>query len=116
MEAIPADVLAWSMAGHARHRQPGPSGRPYRHRSGQQRVGVFELGVIVAGDCPVLITEHAACSSDRAQANPTNPGDSLLPDVRLDNDWLSGRQTKTGWLRTHDDVRQAIVDTVFPGI
>ncbi|COY47112.1 [NAD]-dependent malate oxidoreductase [Mycobacterium tuberculosis] len=80
------------------------------------------LGVIVAG--ARLITRrmlHAAAKAIAHQANPTNPGDSLLPDVQnlraisttvAEAVYRAAVQDGVA-SRTHDDVRQAIVDTMW---
>src|ERR1700741_4939518 len=90
MEAMPADVLEWSN-GKALITTGAPVA-PVEYNGVTYTIGqannvlVFPglgLGMIVAG--AGLLTQgmlHAAARSVAREANPTNPGDSLLPDVQ----------------------------------
>ncbi|HWT50442.1 MAG TPA: oxaloacetate-decarboxylating malate dehydrogenase, partial [Mycobacterium sp.] len=129
MEAMPADVLEWS-SGRALITTGSPvapveyNGTTYT--TGQaNNVLVFPgigLGIIVAR--ARLVTQgmlHAAAKAVAQQANPTNPGDSLLPDVQN----LRAVSTAVAEAvyhaavedgvatKTHDDVRQAVLDTMW---
>lgn len=129
MEAIPADVLAWSN-GRALLATDSPVA-PVEFDETTYVIGQANnvlafpgigLGVIVAG--ARLITRrmlHAAAKAIAHQANPTNPGDSLLPDVQnlraisttvAEAVYRAAVQDGVA-SRTHDDVRQAIVDTMW---
>lgn len=129
MEAIPADVLAWSN-GRALLATGSPVA-PVEFDETTYVIGQANnvlafpgigLGVIVAG--ARLITRrmlHAAAKAIAHQANPTNPGDSLLPDVQnlraisttvAEAVYRAAVQDGVA-SRTHDDVRQAIVDTMW---
>jgi malate dehydrogenase (oxaloacetate-decarboxylating) len=90
MEAMPADVLQWS-DGRALITTGSPVA-PVEYNEATYTIGqannvlVFPgigLGIIVAQ--ARLVTQgmlHAAAKAVAQQANPTNPGDSLLPDVQ----------------------------------
>ena len=64
---------------------------------------------------------HAAAKAVARQANPTNPGDSLLPDVR-NLRAISAAVAEAVYhaavedgvaTRTHDDVTQVVLDTMW---
>jgi malate dehydrogenase (oxaloacetate-decarboxylating) len=129
MEAVPSDVLEWS-AGRALLTTGSPvapvelGGTTYTIGQANNAL-VFPgigLGIIVAG--ARLLTKAMLQSAAKAvvqQASPTNPGDSLLPDMQ------SLRTISTAVAeavyhaavagevatRTHDNVRQAILDTIW---
>ena len=129
MEAMPADVLEWS-SGRALITTGSPvapveyNGTTYT--TGQaNNVLVFPgigLGIIVAR--ARLVTQgmlHAAAKAVAQQANPTNPGDSLLPDVQnlravstavAEAVYHAGVEDGVA-TKTHDDVRQAVLDTMW---
>ncbi|OBG37851.1 NAD-dependent malic enzyme [Mycobacterium sp. E3198] len=129
MEAKPADVLRWS-GGKALITTGTPvapvecDGTTYT--IGQaNNVLVFPgigLGIIVAR--ARLVTPGMLQAAARAivrQANPSGPGDSLLPDVRNLRD-ISGAVAEAVYhaavedgvaTRTHPDVRQAVLDTMW---
>ncbi len=79
------------------------------------------LGVIVTG-ARLITRAHAACSAKAIahQANPTNPGDFALCRMSVTvlgngrRSCYQARQDRGG--RTHDDIRQAMIDTMAPGI
>jgi len=129
MEAMPADVLAWSN-GRALVTTGTPvapveyDGITYTVGQGN-KVLVFPglgLGIIVAG--ARLLTQgmlHAAAKAVAQQASPTNPGDSLLPDVQ-DLCTVSTAVAEAVYhpavedgvaSKTHDDVAQAVLDTMW---
>ncbi|MBV8786407.1 MAG: NAD-dependent malic enzyme [Mycobacterium sp.] len=129
MEAMPADVLKWS-GGKALITTGSPvppldyDGTTYT--IGQaNNVLVFPgigLGIIVAR--ARLMTKHmlqAAAKAVVLQASPKEPGDSLLPDVQNLRDistavaeavYHAAVEDKVA-TRTHDDVRQAVLDTMW---
>lgn len=129
MEAMPGDVLDWS-AGRALLTTGSPvaaldyGGTTYT--IGQaNNVLVFPgigLGTIVAG--ARLITMAMLQAAARAvvhQASPKDPGDSLLPDVQslraistavAEAVYHAAADDKVN-TRTHDDVRQAILDIMW---
>ncbi|WP_204806956.1 NAD-dependent malic enzyme [Mycobacterium riyadhense] len=129
MEAMPADVLSWS-DGKALLATGSPAApveyNGTTYTTGQaNNVLVFPgigLGVIVAG--ARLLTQgmlHAAAKAIAHQANPVCTGDSLLPDVQ-DLRAISSTVAEAVYhaavadgvaTRTHDDVRQAILDTMW---
>jgi malate dehydrogenase (oxaloacetate-decarboxylating) len=129
MEAMPADVLQWSNG-----RALVATGTPVAavefngvsYTIGQaNNVLVFPglgMGIIVAGARRLTRAMlHAAAKAIAGQANPTNPGDSLLPDVQN----LCAISTAVAEAvyhaavddgvatRTHDDVRQVVLDTMW---
>ncbi|WP_341329514.1 NAD-dependent malic enzyme [Mycobacterium shinjukuense] len=129
MEAMPADILAWSN-GKALIATGSPVA-PVDHGGASYTIGqannvlVFPgigLGVIVAG--ARLLTQgmlQAAAKSIARQANPAMPGDSLLPDVQ-DLCAVSTSVAEAVYraavadgvaTKTHDDVGQAIRDTIW---
>jgi malate dehydrogenase (oxaloacetate-decarboxylating) len=127
MEAMPADVLEWSN-GKALVTSGTPVA-PVEYNDVIYTVGqannvlVFPglgLGTIVAG--ARLLTPgmlHAAAKAIARQSSPTNPGDSLLPEVQN----LGAISTAVAEAvyhaaveegvatKTHDNVAQAVVDT-----
>lgn len=129
MEAMPADVLAWSNG-----RALVATGTPVApteyngvtHTIGQaNNVLVFPglgLGIIVAGARRLTRAMlHAAAKAIAGQANPTNPGDSLLPDVQ-NLCAVSSAVAEAVYraavadgvaTRTHDDPRQVALDTMW---
>jgi malate dehydrogenase (oxaloacetate-decarboxylating) len=129
MEAIPTDVLAWSK-GKALITTGSPAAAVeydgVTYTIGQSNnVLVFPglgLGIIVAG--ARLLTQgmlQAAAKALVQQATPTNPGDSLLPDVQnlrtisiavAEAVYHSAVADEVA-TRTQDDVRQAILDTMW---
>jgi malate dehydrogenase (oxaloacetate-decarboxylating) len=129
MEAMPADVLEWSK-GRALVTTGTPVA-PVEYNGIAYTIGqannvlVFPglgLGIIVAG--ARLLTQgmlHAAAKAVAQQANPTNPGDSLLPDVR-DLCGVSKAVAEAVYhaaaadgvaTKTHHDVGQAVRDTMW---
>jgi malate dehydrogenase (oxaloacetate-decarboxylating) len=129
MEAMPADVLQWSN-GRALVATGTPVA-PVEYNGVAYTIGqannvlVFPglgLGIIVAGARRLTRAMlHAAAKAIAGQASPTNPGDSLLPDVQnlcaissavaeavYDAAVDGGVAT-----RTHDDVRQVVLDTMW---
>ncbi|BBX97103.1 NAD-dependent malic enzyme [Mycobacterium lacus] len=129
MEAMPADVLGWSN-GKALLATGSPVA-PVEYGETTYTIGqannvlVFPgigLSVIVARAkqlTPNML--HAAANAIARQANPTNPGDSLLPDVK-DLRSISMAVAEAVYhaavddevaTRTHDNVRQAILDTMW---
>jgi malate dehydrogenase (oxaloacetate-decarboxylating) len=129
MEAMPADVLAWS-DGKALITTGSPVA-PVEYNGITYTIGqannvlVFPgigLGIIVAR--ARLVTQgmlHAAAKAVAQQANPTNPGDSLLPDVQnlcavstAVAEAVCHAAVEDGVAtKTHDDVRQAVLDTMW---
>jgi malate dehydrogenase (oxaloacetate-decarboxylating) len=129
MEAMPADVLEWSN-GRALITTGTPVA-PVEYHGVTYTIGqannvlVFPglgLGMIVAG--AGLLTQgmlHAAARSVAREANPTNPGDSLLPDVQnlratsaTVAEAVYHAAVEDGVAaKTHDDVTQAILDTMW---
>jgi len=132
MEAMPGDLLAWS-DGKALVTTGTPAA-PIEHNGVTCTIGqannvlVFPglgLGIIVAG--ARLVTEgmlQAAAKALVQQAAPSNPGDSLLPDVRnlrvistaiaeavYHAAVADGVATRTRG--DVQDVRQAILDTMW---
>jgi malate dehydrogenase (oxaloacetate-decarboxylating) len=129
MEAMPADVLEWS-DGRALITTGSPVA-PVEYNGITYTIGqannvlVFPgigLGIIVAR--ARLVTQgmlHAAAKAVAQQANPKNPGDSLLPDVQ--NLWAVSTAVAEAVYhaavedgvatKTHDDVRQAVLDTMW---
>jgi malate dehydrogenase (oxaloacetate-decarboxylating) len=129
MEAMPADVLDWSN-GRALITTGSPVA-PVEYDGTTYTIGqannvlVFPgigLGIIVAR--ARLVTQgmlHAAAKAVAQQANPTNPGDSLLPDVQN----LCAVSTAVAEAvyhaavedgvatKTHADVGQAVLDTMW---
>lgn len=129
MEAMPADVLRWS-AGRALITTGSPVA-PVEYDGTTYTIGqannalVFPgigLGIIVAR--ARLLTPGMLQAAARAvvrQANPTKAGDSLLPDVRNLRD-ISAAVAEQVYhaavddgvaTRTHPDVRQAVLDTMW---
>ena len=129
MEAMPADVLEWSK-GRALVTTGTPVA-PVEYNGIAYTIGqannvlVFPglgLGIIVAG--ARLLTQgmlHAAAKAVAQQANPKNPGDSLLPDVR-DLCGVSKAVAEAVYhaavadgaaTKTHHDVGQAVRDTMW---
>jgi malate dehydrogenase (oxaloacetate-decarboxylating) len=129
MEAMPADVLQWSN-GRALVATGTPVA-PVEYNGVAYTIGqannvlVFPglgLGIIVAGARRLTRAMlHAAAKAIAGQAKPTNPGDSLLPDVQnlcaissavaeavYDAAVDGGVAT-----RTHNDVRQVVLDTMW---
>ncbi|MCV7200312.1 NAD-dependent malic enzyme [Mycobacterium angelicum] len=129
MEAMPSDVLAWSK-GRALITTGSPAA-PVDYNDTTYTIGqannvlVFPgigLGVIVAG--ARLLTQgilQAAAKAIALLANPTQTGDSLLPDVQdlravskaVAEAVYRAAVTDGVATRTHDDVEQAIVDTMW---
>ena len=129
MEAMPADVLTWSNG-----KALIATGTPVAavaydgitYTIGQaNNVLVFPgfgLGIIVARArtvTPGML--QAAASAIVHQANPTNPGDSLLPDVQNLPD-ISAAVAEAVYraavedgvaTKTHGDVRQAVRDAMW---
>ncbi|MEZ0350539.1 NAD-dependent malic enzyme [Mycobacterium sp. pR1184] len=129
MEAMPADVLAWSNG-----RALVATGTPVApteyngltYTIGQaNNVLVFPglgLGIIVAGArrlTPAML--HAAAKAIAGQASPTKIGDSLLPDVQ-NLCAISSAVAEAVYhaavadgvaTRTHDDPRQVALDTMW---
>lgn len=129
MEAMPADVLRWS-EGKALITTGTPVA-PVEYDGTTYTIGqannvlVFPgigLGIIVAR--ARLVTPGMLQAAARAivrQANPTSPGDSLLPDVQNLRD-ISAAVAEAVYHaavddgvagRTHPDVRQAVLDTMW---
>ncbi|EUA10650.1 malic enzyme, NAD binding domain protein [Mycobacterium kansasii 732] len=129
MEAMPADVLTWSH-GKALVATGTPVG-PVESDGTTYTIGqannvlVFPgigLGVIVAG--ARLLTQgmlRAAAKALARRANPTQPGDSLLPDVQ-DLRGISATVAEAVYhaavddgvaTKAHDDVARAIVETMW---
>lgn len=129
MEAMPADVLAWSNG-----RALVATGTPVApteyngvtHTIGQaNNVLVFPglgLGIIVAGARRLTRAMlHAAAKAIAGQASPTNPGDSLLPDVQ-NLCAVSSAVAEAVYraavddgvaTRKHDNPRQVALDTMW---
>jgi malate dehydrogenase (oxaloacetate-decarboxylating) len=129
MEAMPADVLEWS---HGRALiTTGTPVAPIDYNGAVYTIGqannvlVFPgigLGIIVAR--ARLVTSgmlQAAAKAIVRQASPTNPGDSLLPDVQNLRD-ISAAVAEAVYhaavddgvaSTTHEDVRQAVLDTMW---
>jgi malate dehydrogenase (oxaloacetate-decarboxylating) len=129
MEAQPADVLQWS-EGRALITTGTPVA-PIEYNGTTYTIGqannvlVFPgigLGIIVARARLVTVGMlQAAARAVVHQANPTNPGDSLLPDVQNLRD-ISAAVAEAVYhaavddgvaTTTHDDVRQAVLDTMW---
>jgi malate dehydrogenase (oxaloacetate-decarboxylating) len=129
MEAMPADVLEWS-AGRALITTGTPVA-PVEYNGTIYTIGqannvlVFPgigLGIIVAR--ARLVTQGMLQAAARAvvhQASPTNPGDSLLPDVQNLRD-ISAAVAEAVYraavedgvaTKTHDDVRHAVHDAMW---
>jgi malate dehydrogenase (oxaloacetate-decarboxylating) len=129
MEAIPADVLEWSN-GKALITTGSPVA-PVEYVGTTYTIGqannalVFPglgLGIIVAG--ARLLTQgmlHAAAKAIVGQANPTEPGDSLLPDVQ-DLSTISTVVAEAVYhaaledgvaTKTHEDIAQTVHDTMW---
>ncbi|UGT92989.1 NAD-dependent malic enzyme [Mycobacterium ostraviense] len=129
MEAMPADVLAWSN-GKALVATGTPVA-PVEYGGTTYTIGqannvlVFPgigLGVVVAG--ARLLTQgmlRAAAKALARRANPAKPGDSLLPDVQ-DLRGISATVAEAVYhaavddgvaTKTHDDVARAIVETMW---
>jgi malate dehydrogenase (oxaloacetate-decarboxylating) len=132
MEAMPADVLKWS-GGKALITTGSPV-PPLDYEGTTYTIGqannvlVFPgigLGIIVAR--ARLLTKHmlqAAAKAVVLQASPKDFGDSLLPDVQNLRD-ISTAVAEAVYraavkdevaTRTHDDVRQAVLDTMWTPI
>jgi len=129
MEAMPADVLEWS-DGRALITSGTPVA-PVEYNGVTYTIGqannvlVFPglgLGMIVAG--ARLLTQgmlHAAAKAVAREANPTIPGDSLLPDVRnlratsaTVAEAVYHAAVEDGVAtKTHEDVTQAVLDTMW---
>ena len=129
MEAMPADVLAWSN-GRALVATGTPVA-PAEYNGVSYSIGqannvlVFPglgLGIIVAGARRLTRAMlHAAAKAVAGQARPTNPGDSLLPDVQ-NLGAVSSAVAEAVYhaavddgvaTRTHDDVRQVVLDAMW---
>jgi malate dehydrogenase (oxaloacetate-decarboxylating) len=129
MEAMPADVVQWS-DGRALITSGTPVA-PVEYNGTTYTIGqannvlVFPgigLGVIVArarSVTPGML--QAAARAVAHQANPTNPGDSLLPDVQNLRD-ISAAVAEAVYhaavddgvaTTTHENVRQAVLDTMW---
>jgi malate dehydrogenase (oxaloacetate-decarboxylating) len=129
MEAMPADVLEWS-DGRALITTGTPVA-PVEYNGTIYTIGqannvlVFPgigLGIIVAR--ARLVTQGMLQAAARAvvhQASPTNPGDSLLPDVQNLRD-ISAAVAEAVYraavedgvaTKTHDDVRHAVHDVMW---
>lgn len=128
MEAMPADVLAWSNG-----RALVATGTPVplteyngvTYTIGQaNNVLVFPglgLGIIVAGARRLTRAMlHAAAKAIAGQASPAHPGDSLLPDVQ-NLCAVSSAVAEAVYraavddgvaTRKHDDPRQVTLDTM----
>jgi malate dehydrogenase (oxaloacetate-decarboxylating) len=129
MEAMPADVLAWSN-GRALIATGSPVA-PVEYDGTTYTIGqannvlVFPglgLGIIVAG--ARLLTQgmlQAAAKAIVRQANPTNPGDSLLPDMQnlatistaVAEAVYHAAVEDGAATKTHDDVAQTVHDTMW---
>jgi malate dehydrogenase (oxaloacetate-decarboxylating) len=129
MEAMPADVVQWS-DGRALITSGTPVA-PVEYNGTTYTIGqannvlVFPgigLGIIVAR-ARVVTTGmlQAAARAVAHQANPTNPGDSLLPDVQNLRD-ISAAVAEAVYhaavddgvaTTTHRNVRQAVLDTMW---
>jgi malate dehydrogenase (oxaloacetate-decarboxylating) len=129
MEAMPVDVLEWS---HGRALiTTGTPVAPLEYNGTTYTIGqannvlVFPgigLGIIVAR--ATVVTPGMLQAAARAvvhQANPTNPGDSLLPDVQNLRD-ISAAVAEAVYhaavddgvaTTTHEDVRQAVLATMW---
>jgi len=129
MEAMPGDLLEWSNG-----KALIATGSPVApvdydgttHTIGQaNNVLVFPgigLGIILAG--AKLLTENmlqSAANSVAQQADPTNPGDSLLPDVQTLRA-ISAAVAEAVYhaavqdgvaTKTHDDLAHAVRDTMW---
>jgi malate dehydrogenase (oxaloacetate-decarboxylating) len=129
MEAMPADVVQWS-DGRALITSGTPVA-PVEYNGTTYTIGqannvlVFPgigLGIIVARARLVTVGMlQAAARAVVHQANPTNPGDSLLPDVQNLRD-ISAAVAEAVYhaavddgvaTTTHDNVRQAVLDTMW---
>jgi malate dehydrogenase (oxaloacetate-decarboxylating) len=129
MEAMPADVVEWSQ-GNALITTGTPVA-PVEYNGTIYTIGqannvlVFPgigLGIIVAR--ATLVTQGMLQAAARAvvhQASPTNPGDSLLPDVQNLRD-ISAAVAEAVYraavedgvaTKTHDDVRHAVHDAMW---
>jgi len=129
MEAIPADVLAWSL-GKALVATGSPAA-PVEYAGTFYRIGqannalVFPgigLGVIIAG--AKRVTKNmldAAAKAVAQQADPTQPGSAVLPDID-DLGAISAVVAEAVYraavedgvaTKTHDDVAQAILHTTW---
>ncbi|ORA83262.1 NAD-dependent malic enzyme [Mycobacterium malmoense] len=129
MEAMPADLLEWSN-GRALITTGTPVA-PVEYDGTTYTIGqannvlVFPgigLGIVVARAS--LVTRgmlQAAAKAIVRQASPTAPGDSLLPDVRNLRE-ISAAVAEAVYhaavddgvaTKTHDDVRQAVHDTMW---
>jgi malate dehydrogenase (oxaloacetate-decarboxylating) len=129
MEAMPGDLLKWSN-GKALITTGSPVA-PLEYDGTTYTIGqannvlVFPgigLGIIVAQ--ARLMTKHmlqAAAKAVVLQASPKDPGDSLLPDVQNLRDistavaeavYHAAVEDKVA-TRTHDDARQAVLDTMW---
>jgi len=129
MEAMPADLLEWSN-GRALI-TPGTPVPPIDYDGTLYTIGqannvlVFPgigLGIIVARArtvTPGML--QAAAKAIAAHASPTKPGDSLLPDVQNLRE-ISTAVAEAVYhaavedgvaTRTHDDVAQAVADTMW---
>ena len=129
MEAMPSDVLEWSN-GRAQVATGTPVG-PVEYNGTTYTIGqannvlVFPgigLGVVIAG--AKLLTQnmlHAAANAIAQQADPTNPGDALLPPVeelcaisRAVAEAVYQAAVADGVAtKTHDDVEQAVHDAMW---
>ena len=129
MEAMPADVLEWSHGGALI--TTGTPVAPIEYNGNPYTIGqannvlVFPgigLGIIVAR--ARLVTAgmlQAAAKAVVRQASPTKPGDSLLPDVQNLSE-ISAAVAEAVYhaavedgvaTKTCDDVRQAVLDTMW---
>lgn len=129
MEAMPADVLTWSN-GKALVATGTPVA-PVEYNGTTYTIGQANnvlafpgigLGVVVAG--ARLLTQgmlRAAAKALACRANPAKTGDALLPDVS-DLRSISASVAEAVYheagqdgvaTRTHDDVQQAIADTMW---
>ncbi|GAB3026863.1 NAD-dependent malic enzyme [Mycobacterium bourgelatii] len=129
MEAMPVDIVQWSK-GKALIATGSPAA-PVEYNGVTYTIGqannvlVFPgigLGVIISG--ARLLTQgmlHAAAKAIALLANPKDPGDSLLPDV-CDLRSTSAAVAEAVYeaavadgvaTRTHDNVKQAIQDTMW---
>lgn len=129
MEAMPADLVQWSN-GKALVATGSPMG-PVEHDGTTYTIGqsnnvlVFPgigMGIIIAGARRLTQSMlHASAKAVAQQANPSAPGDSLLPDVQGLRD-ISTRVAEAVYhaavadgvaTKTHDDVRQAVIDRMW---